>query len=159
MCLCLPYSNSLSCDDCCYWKVFSLCIHTPTFFFLPSLGPCSFVLFLSQVMETKNMLYLVTEYAKNGEIFGEWSFQIHSQSDLSIFKKKHCPTLAIHIFCMSVAPKIWNVASVMFLSNKSIKVSLSLPCSFTIPASISKVTHLMDIWEQCPDMALVMCCW
>lgn len=23
-------------------------------------------------METKNMLYLVTEYAKNGEIFGEW---------------------------------------------------------------------------------------
>uniref|UniRef100_A0A3B4Y5G8 non-specific serine/threonine protein kinase n=1 Tax=Seriola lalandi dorsalis TaxID=1841481 RepID=A0A3B4Y5G8_SERLL len=26
---------------------------------------------LYQVMETKNMLYLVTEYAKNGEIFGE----------------------------------------------------------------------------------------
>uniref|UniRef100_A0A4W3HLC2 non-specific serine/threonine protein kinase n=1 Tax=Callorhinchus milii TaxID=7868 RepID=A0A4W3HLC2_CALMI len=25
---------------------------------------------LYQVMETKNMLYLVTEYAKNGEIFG-----------------------------------------------------------------------------------------
>lgn len=23
-------------------------------------------------METKNMLYLVTEYAKNGEIFGEY---------------------------------------------------------------------------------------
>uniref|UniRef100_A0A3B1JDQ3 non-specific serine/threonine protein kinase n=1 Tax=Astyanax mexicanus TaxID=7994 RepID=A0A3B1JDQ3_ASTMX len=29
---------------------------------------------LYQVMETKNMLYLVTEYAKNGEIFGEWLF-------------------------------------------------------------------------------------
>lgn len=27
---------------------------------------------LMQVMETKNMLYLVTEYAKNGEIFGKW---------------------------------------------------------------------------------------
>lgn len=27
---------------------------------------------LTQVMETKNMLYLVTEYAKNGEIFGKW---------------------------------------------------------------------------------------
>uniref|UniRef100_A0A671SGW0 non-specific serine/threonine protein kinase n=1 Tax=Sinocyclocheilus anshuiensis TaxID=1608454 RepID=A0A671SGW0_9TELE len=26
---------------------------------------------LYQVMETKNMLYLVTEYARNGEIFGE----------------------------------------------------------------------------------------
>ncbi|KAK2493115.1 hypothetical protein MC885_008963 [Smutsia gigantea] len=26
---------------------------------------------LYQVMETKNMLYLVTEYAKNGEIFGK----------------------------------------------------------------------------------------
>lgn len=31
----------------------------------------SLALLLSQVMETKNMLYLVTEYAKNGEIFGE----------------------------------------------------------------------------------------
>ena len=30
----------------------------------------SFAFFL-QVMETKNMLYLVTEYAPNGEIFGE----------------------------------------------------------------------------------------
>lgn len=26
---------------------------------------------LSQVMETKDMLYIVTEYAKNGEMFGE----------------------------------------------------------------------------------------
>lgn len=25
----------------------------------------------SQVMETKDMLYIVTEYAKNGEMFGE----------------------------------------------------------------------------------------
>lgn len=37
-----------------------------------SASPPSFPLhLLSQVMETKNMLYLVTEYAKNGEIFGE----------------------------------------------------------------------------------------
>lgn len=27
---------------------------------------------IHQVMETKNMLYLVTEYAKNGEIFGKF---------------------------------------------------------------------------------------
>lgn len=27
--------------------------------------------FFFQVMETKNMLYLVSEYAPNGEIFGE----------------------------------------------------------------------------------------
>lgn len=27
-------------------------------------------------METKDMLYIVTEYAKNGEMFGESSFQI-----------------------------------------------------------------------------------
>lgn len=31
-----------------------------------------FSLFLSQVMETKDMLYIVTEYAKNGEMFGEY---------------------------------------------------------------------------------------
>ncbi|KAG9335015.1 hypothetical protein JZ751_006156 [Albula glossodonta] len=27
------------------------------------------------VMETKDMLYIVTEYAKNGEMFGEWKFR------------------------------------------------------------------------------------
>lgn len=32
--------------------------------FFPSFHP-------SQVMETKDMLYIVTEYAKNGEMFGE----------------------------------------------------------------------------------------
>ncbi len=31
-----------------------------------------FFFILTQVMETKNMLYLVTEFAKNGEIFGKW---------------------------------------------------------------------------------------
>lgn len=31
------------------------------------------MMFLSlQVMETKDMLYIVTEYAKNGEMFGKW---------------------------------------------------------------------------------------
>lgn len=33
-------------------------------------------------METKDMLYIVTEYAKNGEMFGEWRlkpFHLHSQ--------------------------------------------------------------------------------
>lgn len=29
-------------------------------------------------METKDMLYIVTEYAKNGEMFGEFSFEIES---------------------------------------------------------------------------------
>lgn len=28
-------------------------------------------LFVLKVMETKDMLYIVTEYAKNGEMFGE----------------------------------------------------------------------------------------
>ncbi len=39
-------------------------------------GLNSFFLLLSfsQVMETKDMLYIVTEYAKNGEMFGEFSF-------------------------------------------------------------------------------------
>jgi len=31
-----------------------------------------FVFSVSQVMETKNMLYLVSEYAPNGEIFGKY---------------------------------------------------------------------------------------
>ena len=30
------------------------------------------LLFLQQVMETDRMLYLVTEYASRGEIFGEY---------------------------------------------------------------------------------------
>lgn len=41
---------------------------------VPLHPPPSFILSFFQVMETKNMLYLVTEYAKNGEIFGEFSF-------------------------------------------------------------------------------------
>ena len=32
-----------------------------------------YLLFSLQVMETKNMLYLVSEYAPNGEIFGKFS--------------------------------------------------------------------------------------
>ena len=32
----------------------------------------SLSLSVSQVMETKDMLYIVTEYAKNGEMFGEY---------------------------------------------------------------------------------------
>lgn len=28
-----------------------------------------------QVMETKDMLYIVTEFAKNGEMFGKFSLQ------------------------------------------------------------------------------------
>jgi hypothetical protein len=30
-------------------------------------------LFLLQVMETKNMIYIVSEYASQGEIFGEYT--------------------------------------------------------------------------------------
>lgn len=37
--------------------------------------------FLSQqVMETKSMLYLVTEFAKNGEIFGKRRFSCSTSS-------------------------------------------------------------------------------
>lgn len=42
-------------------------------------SPCAFLLHLRfsfllfQVMETKDMLYIVTEFAKNGEMFGELS--------------------------------------------------------------------------------------
>ena len=31
---------------------------------------------LYQVMETKSMLYLVTEYATQGEIFGEFKYRV-----------------------------------------------------------------------------------
>lgn len=33
----------------------------------------SYVCFIKQVMQTEEMLYLVTEYAPNGEIFGKCS--------------------------------------------------------------------------------------
>lgn len=56
-------------DDIAIEKWSSVCNHSPNLL-SPPLAP-SFALSLSQVMETKNMLYLVTEYAKNGEIFGE----------------------------------------------------------------------------------------
>lgn len=52
---CIPHALVLiiSCCCCCCWPGSSSC-------FCPS-----------QVMETKDMLYIVTEYAKNGEMFGE----------------------------------------------------------------------------------------
>ena len=37
------------------------------------LSNCYLLKMSFQVMETKNMLYLVSEYAPNGEIFGEWN--------------------------------------------------------------------------------------
>lgn len=53
---------------------------------------------------------------------------------------------------------ICTVASVMFLTNKEVSKSCWVCVALTlIPASISKVTWLMEIWEQCPDVALVMC--
>lgn len=53
----------------CIWNVIFLYVFThPCFFPYPPISLLSFF----QVMETKNMLYLVTEYAKNGEIFGEF---------------------------------------------------------------------------------------
>lgn len=85
-----------------------LCVFTCTLsLFSPpsSLGPpCFFVLSLSQVMETKNMLYLVTEYAKNGEIFGEWSLQVQDQSDLSTLR--HFPTVFTQVLPISAAHRI-----------------------------------------------------
>ena len=37
----------------------------------------SHIIKLYQVMETKNLLYLVSEYASQGEIFGEFRFHKH----------------------------------------------------------------------------------
>lgn len=34
----------------------------------------SFLMYFMQVMETKNMIYIVSEYASQGEIFGEYFF-------------------------------------------------------------------------------------
>lgn len=46
--------------------------------------------------------------------------------------------------------------SYVFDKQGSIKVCLSLHCSHIYPALISKVTWLMDIWEQWPDVAPLM---
>ena len=54
----------------------------------------SHIIKLYQVMETKNLLYLVSEYASQGEIFGEFGFHKHiffrcvskSNALLGIFK-------------------------------------------------------------------------
>lgn len=71
-------------------------------------------------METKNMLYLVTEYAKNGEIFGELSFQVQGQSDL-----KHYLTMSF--LQVSIAHKKKNCCvSNVFDKQGSIEVLLSL---------------------------------
>lgn len=45
------------------------------------------VLIYFQVMETKEMLFLVTEYAPNGEIFGEREliYILYTQQDLALF--------------------------------------------------------------------------
>ena len=45
---------------------------------------------LYQVMETKSMLYLVSEYAPNGEIFGECQ-SINFKTYLSICQYKSAP--------------------------------------------------------------------
>lgn len=52
---------------------------------------CNFWLGIFQVMETKNMLYLVSEYAPNGEIFGEWSLHCirsgHESEDIFMWPR------------------------------------------------------------------------
>ena len=70
-----------------------------------------FVLSLSQVMETKNMLYLVTEYAKNGEIFGEYEITLTSVSPPSSYTSSSYQT------------KSALIASGMFLTNKEVSKS------------------------------------
>lgn len=65
----------------------------------------------SQVMETKNMLYLVTEYAKNGEIFGE--------SFCCVFK---APSHSDHP-CTSRTNWISRFEWGMFLANKEVSKS------------------------------------
>lgn len=58
-------------------------IHSPTLLSPPPSFPLHL---LPQVMETKNMLYLVTEYAKNGEIFGEWPCCVRSGRPICPFE-------------------------------------------------------------------------
>lgn len=126
-----------------------------------SLGPpCFFVLSLSQVMETKNMLYLVTEYAKNGEIFGEWSLQVQDQSDLSTLR--HFPTVFTQVLPISAAHRILHccISRVFFDKQGSIKVLLSLRSlnSYTRQRSHLKGHMIGGNLRTCPDVALVMCC-
>lgn len=96
---------------------------------LPSLAlPRSSVFSLFQVMETKNMLYLVTEYAKNGEIFGELSFQVQGQSDL-----KHYLTMSFLQVSVAHKRNLPCCVSNVFDKQGSIKVLLSLRCSRSYP--------------------------
>lgn len=55
------------------------------------------------------MLYLVTEYAKNGEIFGELSFQMHCQHNLCVPPS-------------SVSPHTFPVASLLRFKQTSINI-------------------------------------
>lgn len=58
---------------------FNLKIYSPS---SPAAPDSSLTLCFSQVMETKDMLYIVTEYAKNGEMFGELCFHVQDECRL-----------------------------------------------------------------------------
>ena len=106
---------------------------------LPSLAlPRSSVFSLFQVMETKNMLYLVTEYAKNGEIFGELSFQVQGQSDL-----KHYLTMSFLQVSVAHKRNLPCCVGNIFDKQGSIKILLSLSWSRSYPG-LNLKGHMID---------------
>lgn len=78
---------------------------------------------------------------------------------LSIFKCAVPPGLSTSPPTQAHEKNVMHCISGVFDKQGSIKVLLSLHCSYTYTALISKVTWLMDIWEQWPYMAPVMCSW
>lgn len=112
-----------------------MCTYSPTLLSPPSPSP-ALPSSPFQVMETKNMLYLVTEYAKNGEIFGELSFQVQGQSDL-----KHYLTMSF--LQVSIAHKKKTVVSVMFLTNKEVSKSCWACAALSYPG-LNLKGHMID---------------
>jgi len=49
---------------------------------------CNDLFWFLQVMETKNMIYIVSEYASQGEIFGEYFYYIINLSSQNFTSSK-----------------------------------------------------------------------
>lgn len=120
-CFFFPFSNNAGYRITIYNSLFHVSV------VLPSPAP------LSQVMETKNMLYLVTEYAKNGEIFGEWSLCLLNA--------------ALHPRCTSCTKLPYGTRN-LFGKQGRIKAFSNWHCCLNKLAWISKVTWPMDRREQ-----------
>lgn len=89
-----------------------------------------------------------------------WWVTPPAKPGLSIFKHTVTPSLSTSPPTSAHEKNVMLVCvNGVFDKQGSIKVLLSLHCSYTYTALISKVTWLMDIWEQWPYMAPVMCSW